>query len=132
MKDRHRTLVLVAAVALCGSAAYLPTVASGWVWDDVNLVQPSPALRDFSGLRRAVATDLYRQAAPRLDSALPLRAGQHLDAFVAALASQVPTCPDGSTSCVDPQSHDRLNHGRSRRAARARRAIAWNAYYGAK
>jgi tetratricopeptide (TPR) repeat protein len=68
VKDWQRTTVLVAALALCGSAAFLPTLPSGWVWDDVNLVQPSPALQDLDGLRRAVATDLYRQAAPRLEA----------------------------------------------------------------
>ena len=68
MKDWQRTTVLVVALALCGSAAYLPAIPSGWVWDDVNLVQPSPALEDLGGLRRAVATDLYRQAAPRLEA----------------------------------------------------------------
>jgi hypothetical protein len=68
VKDWQRRTVLVAALALCGSAAYLPAVPSGWVWDDVNLVQPSPALQDLGGLRRAVATDLYRQAAPRLEA----------------------------------------------------------------
>lgn len=68
MKDWQRTTVLVAALALCAAAAYLPTLASGWVWDDVNLVQPSPAIQDLDGLRRAVATDLYRQAAPRLEA----------------------------------------------------------------
>ncbi len=68
MKDWQRTAVLVAALALCAAAAYLPAISSGWVWDDVNLVQPSPALQDLGGLRRAVATDLYRQAAPRLEA----------------------------------------------------------------
>jgi hypothetical protein len=68
MKDWQRTTVLVAALALCASAAYLPAISSGWVWDDVNLVQPSPALQDLGGLRRAVTTDLYRQAAPRLEA----------------------------------------------------------------
>jgi hypothetical protein len=68
VKQWQRTTVLVAALALCSVAAYLPAVSSGWVWDDVNLVQPSPALRDLDGLRQAVATDLYRQAAPRLEA----------------------------------------------------------------
>jgi len=68
VKDWLRTTLLVAALALCASAAYLPALPSGWVWDDVNLVQPSPALEDLGGLRRAVATDLYRQAAPRLEA----------------------------------------------------------------
>jgi hypothetical protein len=68
MKDWQRTTVLVVALGLCGAAAYLPAIPSGWVWDDVNLVQPSPALQDLGGLRRAVATDLYRQAAPRLEA----------------------------------------------------------------
>jgi len=66
--DRQRAAVLVAALAICGAAAYLPARSAGWVWDDVNLVQPSPALQDLDGLRRAVATDLYRQAAPRLEA----------------------------------------------------------------
>lgn len=64
----RRTTVIVVALGLCGSVAYLPAVRSGWVWDDVNLVQPSPALEDLGGLRRAVASDLYRQAAPRLEA----------------------------------------------------------------
>src|SRR5215468_8705654 len=68
MKPWHRTTVLVFALGLGSAAAYLPAVQSGWVWDDVNLVQPSPALQDLGGLRRAVATDLYRQAAPRLEA----------------------------------------------------------------
>src|SRR5678815_2931604 len=68
VKQWHRTTVLVAALALCSVAAYLPAISSGWVWDDVNLVQPSPALQDLDGLRRAVGTDLYRQAAPRLEA----------------------------------------------------------------
>jgi len=68
MKDWQRTTVLVAALALCAAVAYLPASSSGWVWDDANLVQPSPALQDLDGLRRSVATDLYRQAAPRLEA----------------------------------------------------------------
>lgn len=68
MKDWQRRAVLAIALALCAVAAYLPVVSSGWVWDDVNLVAPSPALEDLGGLRRAVATDLYRQAAPRLEA----------------------------------------------------------------
>jgi tetratricopeptide (TPR) repeat protein len=68
VKDRQRTIVLVAALSVCAALAYLPALSSGWVWDDVNLVQPSPALQDLDGLRRAVATDLYRQAAPRLEA----------------------------------------------------------------
>src|SRR5215468_3608378 len=68
MKPWHRTTVLVFALGLGSAAAYLPAVQSGWVWDDVNLVQPSPALQDLAGLRRAIATDLYRQAAPRLEA----------------------------------------------------------------
>ena len=68
MKHWQRATTLVAALALGTAAAYLPAIRSGWVWDDVNLVQPSPALQDLGGLRRAVATDLYRQAAPRLEA----------------------------------------------------------------
>ncbi|HSS01359.1 MAG TPA: tetratricopeptide repeat protein [Kofleriaceae bacterium] len=68
MKDWQRRAVVAIALALCGAAAYLPVVSAGWVWDDMNLVAPSPALEDLDGLRRAVATDLYRQAAPRLEA----------------------------------------------------------------
>jgi Tetratricopeptide repeat len=68
VKDWQRTTVLVVALAVCASAAYVPVIQSGWVFDDVNLVQPSPALQDLAGLRQAVATDLYRQAAPRLEA----------------------------------------------------------------
>jgi hypothetical protein len=68
VKEWQRTAVLVAALSLGAAAAYLPSVQYGWVWDDVNLVQPSPALEDLAGLRRAVSTDLYGQAAPRLEA----------------------------------------------------------------
>jgi tetratricopeptide (TPR) repeat protein len=68
VKDWQRKTVLAVALALCAAAAYLPTLRAGWVWDDANLVQPSPALRDLDGLRLAVSTDLYRQAAPRLET----------------------------------------------------------------
>lgn len=68
LNDRQRTAAFVATVALATAGAYFPAVHFGWVWDDVNLVQPSPALQDLAGLRRATATDLYRQAAPRLES----------------------------------------------------------------
>lgn len=68
VKDWQRRTVLAVALALCAAAAYLPTLQAGWVWDDANLVQPSPALHDLDGLRQAVSTDLYRQAAPRLET----------------------------------------------------------------
>lgn len=63
----QRRTVLVGALALAVVAAYVPTLGAGWVFDDVNLVAPSPALQDLGGLRRAITTDLYRQAAPRLE-----------------------------------------------------------------
>jgi tetratricopeptide (TPR) repeat protein len=40
---------------------------AGWVYDDVNLVRPSPALRDLAGLSRSISTDLYSQAGSRLE-----------------------------------------------------------------
>jgi hypothetical protein len=65
----RRTLILSAlAVAFCVSMAYLPVLGAGWVYDDVNIVKPSPALKDFSGLVRAISADLYSQAAPRLEA----------------------------------------------------------------
>lgn len=60
-------IVVVAALALCVAAAYAPLIGAGWVYDDVNLVQPSPALKDLAGLFRAISTDLYSQASPRLE-----------------------------------------------------------------
>jgi tetratricopeptide (TPR) repeat protein len=55
-------------VALATAVAYLPSIRAGWVFDDHQLVKPSPALDGLAGLRRAVSTDLYRQAAPRLEA----------------------------------------------------------------
>ncbi len=68
MKPSQRTAVLAAALALAAGLAYLPAAELRWVLDDANLVQPSPALDDLAGLGRAVSTDLYRQAAPRLEA----------------------------------------------------------------
>lgn len=68
MKPWQRTTAVVAALALGAALAYLPSLDGDWVWDDVNLVRPSPALQDLRGLGRAVSTDLYRQAAPRLEA----------------------------------------------------------------
>jgi hypothetical protein len=51
-------MLLVVAVA----SLYLPALGAEFVWDDLGLVKPSPALRDLKGLRDAVSTDLYRQA----------------------------------------------------------------------
>jgi tetratricopeptide (TPR) repeat protein len=59
---------VIVALAICVLAAYAPLLGAGWVYDDVNLVEPSPALKDLSGLGRAISTDLYRQAAPRLEA----------------------------------------------------------------
>jgi protein O-mannosyl-transferase len=60
-------IAVVAVVALCVAAAYIPVIGAGWVYDDVNLVKPSPALKDIAGLFRAISTDLYSQASPRLE-----------------------------------------------------------------
>lgn len=68
MKLPSRALFLVTALALGTAVAYLPSVQYGWVFDDANLVRPSPALEDLAGLRRAISTDLYRQATPRLEA----------------------------------------------------------------
>ncbi|HYD40210.1 MAG TPA: hypothetical protein VEB43_05230 [Anaeromyxobacter sp.] len=68
MKAWQRTTAVVAAVALGAALAYVPALEGDWVWDDANLVQPSPALQDLRGLGRAVTADLYRQAAPRLEA----------------------------------------------------------------
>jgi hypothetical protein len=64
---RLRLAVLV-ALAIGVIVAYAPSLGAGWVYDDVNLVQPSPALKDLAGLGSAISTDLYRQAAPRLEA----------------------------------------------------------------
>jgi protein O-mannosyl-transferase len=61
-------VAVIVAVSLCVAAAYVPLLGAGWVYDDLNIVQPSPALKDLAGLRRAISTDLYRQAAPRLEA----------------------------------------------------------------
>jgi tetratricopeptide (TPR) repeat protein len=65
--DIRLRIVVVAALAVCVAAAYVPVIGAGWVYDDVNLVQPSPALEDLAGLGRAISIDLYRQASPRLE-----------------------------------------------------------------
>jgi tetratricopeptide (TPR) repeat protein len=65
--DIRLRIVVVAALAVCVAAVYVPVIGAGWVYDDVNLVQPSPALEDLAGLGRAISTDLYRQASPRLE-----------------------------------------------------------------
>jgi len=60
-------VVVVAALVLCVTAAYTPLLVSGWIYNDVNIVQSSPALEDLAGLGRAISTDLYSQASPRLE-----------------------------------------------------------------
>ncbi|MBN1699910.1 MAG: tetratricopeptide repeat protein [Spirochaetales bacterium] len=60
-------VAVIAALAVFTAAAYAPLIGAGWVYDDVNLVKPSPALKDLSGLCRSISTDLYSQAAPRLE-----------------------------------------------------------------
>jgi tetratricopeptide (TPR) repeat protein len=61
----HAAVIIVLAV--CVAAAYMPALNAGWVYDDVNLVRPSPALQNLAGLGRAVSTDLYSQAGSRLE-----------------------------------------------------------------
>jgi hypothetical protein len=53
--------------------------------------------------------------ATSIDSALPLRARAHLDAFLAALGAVSPEgsdTPSGATSCPDLESWLRFNYGR--------------------
>lgn len=63
---RLRVAVIVVLV-ICVAAAFVPLLDAGWVYDDVNLVKPSPALRDLAGLGEAISTDLYSQAGSRLE-----------------------------------------------------------------
>ncbi|NLD94255.1 MAG: tetratricopeptide repeat protein [Fibrobacter sp.] len=60
--------VVIALVTLCIAITFIQLGGAGWAYDDVNLVQPSPALNDLAGLQKAISTDLYRQAAPRLEA----------------------------------------------------------------
>jgi tetratricopeptide (TPR) repeat protein len=53
---------------LAAAALYSPAAKGGWAWDDRQLVEPSPALRDLAGLGSAISTDLYRQASPNLEA----------------------------------------------------------------
>jgi hypothetical protein len=65
--DLRLRIAVIVALVICVAAAYAPTLGAGWVYDDLNLVKPSPALTDLAGLGRAISTDLYSQAAPRLE-----------------------------------------------------------------
>jgi Tetratricopeptide repeat len=60
--------VVIIVMALCIAVTFIQLRGAGWVYDDVNLVQPSPALNDLAGLQKSISTDLYRQAAPRLEA----------------------------------------------------------------
>lgn len=60
-------VVVIIVLAICVAAAFMPVLDAGWVYDDVNLVRPSPALHDLSGLIRSISTDLYSQAGARLE-----------------------------------------------------------------
>ncbi|MBN2737750.1 MAG: tetratricopeptide repeat protein [Spirochaetales bacterium] len=60
-------IIFAAVLALGVSAAYLPMAEAGWVYDDLNLVKPSPALKDLSGLIKSISTDLYTQSGSRLE-----------------------------------------------------------------
>ena len=66
--NRRLRIVVTIALALCVVAAFSPLINAGWVYDDINLVKPSPALVNLAGLGRAISTDLYSQAAPRLET----------------------------------------------------------------
>lgn len=63
---RLRAAVIV-VLAICVAAAFMPVLHAGWVYDDANLVKPSPALQNLAGLGRSISTDLYSQAGSRLE-----------------------------------------------------------------
>lgn len=63
---RLRVAVIV-VLAIGVAAALMPVLNAGWVYDDVNLVKPSPALQNLAGLGRSISTDLYSQAGSRLE-----------------------------------------------------------------
>jgi protein O-mannosyl-transferase len=63
---RLRTAVII-VLAVCVAAAFIPALDAGWVYDDVNLVRPSPALQSLAGLGLSISTDLYSQAGSRLE-----------------------------------------------------------------
>lgn len=58
----RRRIEIVIYLALWVAVAYVPLIGASWVYDDINLVQPSPALESFSGLISSISTDLYSQA----------------------------------------------------------------------
>jgi len=58
---------IVIYLAICVALAFIPLYSAGWVYDDINLIQPSPALENLAGLGRSISTDLYSQAASRLE-----------------------------------------------------------------
>lgn len=64
---RSHTVVTI-ILAICVVVAFAPLFKAGWVYDDVNLVKPSPALKNLSGLAQAISTDLYSQSGARLES----------------------------------------------------------------
>lgn len=65
--DLRLRMAVIAVLAIGVAAAFVPVLNAGWVYDDVNLVKPSPALRDLGGLGRSISTDLYSQAGSRLE-----------------------------------------------------------------
>ena len=60
-------VALIAILAACVIAVFMPLFNAGWVYDDINIVKPSPALDDLAGLGRSISTDLYSQANSRLE-----------------------------------------------------------------
>lgn len=62
--DRKRMLAFGFAVAAMAFLPYASTVRHGYVFDDVQLVAPSPALRGGGGLVQAFRSDLYRFSDP--------------------------------------------------------------------
>ncbi len=64
--DRLRVAAII-VLAICVAAVFIPVLDAGWVYDDVNLVRPSPALRNLAGLGLSISTDLYSQAGNRLE-----------------------------------------------------------------
>lgn len=62
------SIAVIVFLALCVAAAFLPILDAAWVYDDLNLLRPSPALKDLNGLIRSISTDLYTQSGSRLEA----------------------------------------------------------------
>ncbi len=52
MHARAQRWAWAAGIVLAGAAAYYPSLAGGWLWDDDQYVTQNPLLRSAAGLRR--------------------------------------------------------------------------------